>query len=184
MATVPRILSYEEWLQMPTVEDAREEVVNGEIIFIPLNHYPHAEIIQRLITALVTQIDQKKVAVLGSDFGLMISREPLTCRSPDLALFHRQGLVIRDGFYWSAPELVIEVLSPSETRLRKLQKLADYAKIRVPEVWIVSPEARLVEIHLLSEGKLPLTEVNEEGNRFSRRFHPHLRNLAGRVLSK
>lgn len=170
MATVPRILTYEEWLRMPTVEDGREEVVNGEIIFMPPNHYPHAEIVQRLVWRLASPLPEKQVAILGSDFGMMISRDPLTCRSPDIALFQRKGLVIRDGLYWSAPELVIEVLSPSETRRRKQQKLDDYARIAVPEAWIISPEAQHAEIHLLSDGKFQLSKVLVEGDLEPTRF--------------
>src|SRR2546425_11617556 len=82
MATVPRLLTYEEWLRMPPVEDGTDEVVKGELRFMPPTHYPHAEIIQRLIERFVGQVDRKSVGILGSNFGLMISREPLTCRCP------------------------------------------------------------------------------------------------------
>ena len=75
MATVPRILTYEEWLRMPPVEDGTDEVVKGELRFMPPTRYPHAEIIQRLIARFIRQTDDR-VAILGSNFGLMISREP------------------------------------------------------------------------------------------------------------
>src|ERR1700722_14961020 len=91
MATVAtRLLTYEEWLVMPPVEDGIEEVVNGELRFMGSTRYPHAEIIQNLIDVLVGQIDKKRVRVLGSNIGLMISRDPLTCRAPDLVLFSRE----------------------------------------------------------------------------------------------
>ena len=142
MATVPRLLTYKDWLHMPTVEDGTDEVVNGELRFMPPNHYPHAE---------------------GSNFGLMIRREPLTCRSPDLALFRREAMAIQDGLYWSAPDLVIEIISPSETRRRKEEKLADYASIAIPEAWLISPEAQSVEVRLLSEGQLKTTAILVSG---------------------
>lgn len=170
MATVSRLLTYEDWLRMPPVEDGTDEVVNGELRFMPPTHYPHAEIIQRVLTLLMSQIDQKQVSILGSNFGLMINRKPLTCRSPDLALFHRETMVIEDGLYWSAPDLVVEVISPSETRRRKEEKLADYATIGVPEAWLLSPEAQSVEVRLLTEGQLKTTAILIAGDLRPTRF--------------
>jgi Uma2 family endonuclease len=164
MATVAQILTYEEWLKLPPVEDGTDEVVKGELRFIPPTRYPHAEIIQRLIVRLAHQLDEDRVCILGSNFGMMISRDPLTCRSPDLALFWREKMEIRDGLYWSAPDLIVEILSPSESRRRKEETLADYAAIGVPEVWLVSPEAETVEIRLLKEGKLERIAILAEGS--------------------
>src|ERR1700721_1071431 len=100
MATATRILTYEEWLAMPPVEDGTDEVVKGQLRFIPPTRLPHAQIIQNLIEAFIAQVDKKKVGILGSNLGLMISREPLTCRSPDLILFWRESIVIEDGLIW------------------------------------------------------------------------------------
>lgn len=152
MATLPKVLTYEEWLRMPPVEDGRDEVVNGELRSMPPTRFPHAAIIEAFIAALLPQTDRKKIQILGSNFGLMINVEPLTCRSPDLAVYWREKIVIQDGLYYSPPDLVIEVLSPSETRRRKNEKLTDYAKIGVPEVWVLSPEAQTIEILVLHNG--------------------------------
>jgi Uma2 family endonuclease len=163
MATIPHLLTYEEMLRLPRdvdgAPDGKEEVVRGELRRLPPNDYPHAEIIQRLITAWVTQVDPKKIAILGSNFGLLIRREPVTCRIPDLALYWRDRIVIQDGLYHSAPGLVAEILSPSETRRRKEEKMEDYASIGIAEAWLVSPEAQSVEIRRLDEGKLVTTGI-------------------------
>ena len=45
----PTRVTYEEWLEMPVVEDAREEVVDGEIIFMPPAKLLHARIAARLV---------------------------------------------------------------------------------------------------------------------------------------
>jgi hypothetical protein len=81
MATVTRLLSYEEWLHMPPVEDGTDEVVNGELRFMPPPHHPHAEIIHRLDKRFTLRVAEEQVAILGSFFGLIISREPLTSRA-------------------------------------------------------------------------------------------------------
>jgi Uma2 family endonuclease len=163
METIARNLKYEEWLQMPTVQDGTDEVVNGELRFMPPTRFPHAEIIQRFLEAIIPQVDRKKIRVLGSNLGLMIRREPLTCRSPDLVLFRLDSMDLTEGLLWSPPGLVVEIISPSETKRRKQEKLDDYARIGVPEAWIVSPKAKTVEVHLLSNGKLPSLKTVAEG---------------------
>lgn len=163
MATVPRLLSYEEWLAMPPVEDGTDEVVHGELRFMPPTRYPHADIIQRLVSRFTKQLDEQQVSILGSNFGLMITREPLTCRSPDMGLYWRKNRRVVDGLEWSPPDLLIEVLSPSENKRRKREKLEDYAAIGVPEVWIVSPQAESVEVRLLDGGTLGLDRIVAEG---------------------
>lgn len=155
---------------MPPVEDGTDEVVKGELRYMPPNHYPHAEIIQLLIEAILPQIDSRMVRILGSDFGLLISRDPLTCRSPDLAVYQRDRIVIQDGMYLAPPDLIVEVLSPSESRRRKDEKMEDYAAICVPEVWLVSPEAESVEIRLLANGKLERAAIQVDGTLQPTRF--------------
>jgi Uma2 family endonuclease len=50
-----------------------------------------------------------------------------------------------------APDLVVEILSPSNTRIQIEEKLKDYASIGVGECWIVSPEARSIEVLRLTK---------------------------------
>ena len=170
MAIASKLLTYEEWLQMPTVEDGTDEVVKGELRFMPPTRQPHAEIISRLVNRLALQLSESKALILGSNFGLLISREPLTCRSPDMGIYWRETMVVNDGLNCSAPDLIIEVLSPSENRRRKEEKMGDYESIGVPEVWIVSPEMESVEVRILSSGKLERAAIQVDGQLMPTRF--------------
>jgi Uma2 family endonuclease len=51
MGTTTRTVTYEEWLHMPIVEDAIEEVVNGEVRIMPPNRWKHAVIVENLSDA-------------------------------------------------------------------------------------------------------------------------------------
>ena len=68
-----------------------------------------------------------------------------------------------DGYIHSAPELVIEVLSPANTRAERAEKLLDYESLSVPEVWVLSPEAQTVEVLQLREGRLATAALLREG---------------------
>jgi Uma2 family endonuclease len=164
MASLPKSKSvtYEEWLRMPEVDDAVEEVVDGEIRIMPPAKFQHALIVANLRDALVAQLNRREVRVVN-DFGLVIRQKPLTSRVPDLAVFQIDTVVEQDGYLQSAPQLLIEVLSPGNTRREMEQKLGDYAAIGVPEVWLVSPEACTVEVLALEEGFLRSQSIAAQG---------------------
>jgi len=165
MASLPhsKTVTYEEWLRMPEVSDAIEEVVNGEIQIIPAPGWDHCEIINGLVYRITQQVDGREVKVVGAQYDLIIRRQPLTARVPDISVFQADTIVERDGRIHSAPQLIVEVLSPANTRRERAEKLADYASLGVPEVWVVSPEARTVEVLYLEDGQLRRQAVLAEG---------------------
>ncbi len=170
MATIPKVLTYEEWLRMPSPQCGIEEVVDGEISIMPPPPITHARIIHRLSFLLARQIDENLFTLLESAFGVVIQKDPLTCRQPDLALCRNESMVIKDGLLHSPPDLIVEVLSPSETRHRKEEKLRDYASIGVPEVWLLSPDFEAVEVRRLKEGRYHREGIFVEGTLTPVRF--------------
>ena len=172
MASLPKsgTVTYEEWLRMPEVLDATEEVVDGEIRIMPPAKLKHAMIVARLQSALLDQLDRKKFMVVTGSFGLVIRKQPLTSRVPDLAVFELSTLIEQDGYIHSAPQLLIEVWSPANTRRERAEKLADYSSLGVPEVWFFSPERGNVEVFYLENGSLRQSQVLTEGILKPKRF--------------
>jgi Uma2 family endonuclease len=172
MASLPntKTVAYEEWLRMPEVTDAIEEVVNGEIRMMPPAKWKHALPVTSISKSLESQIDMDKALVISTSFGLVIRKSPLTSRVPDIAVFELESMVEQDGYIHSAPQLVVEVLSPANTRREREEKLGDYAAIGVPEVWVVSPEARTVEVLYLEDGFPRTVMVLNQGNLQPKRF--------------
>jgi Uma2 family endonuclease len=165
MASLPNSqrVTYEEWLQMLELTEVREEVVNGEIRIVPTPLWNHSEIVDRLARRLYAQVDERETAVKASVFGLIVRKSPLTSRVPDLAVFERRTIVEHYGYIHAAPQLAIEVLSPAKTPSKLQEKLADYGSVGVREVWVISPEARTVEVLLLENGQLRRSAVLAEG---------------------
>jgi Uma2 family endonuclease len=173
MASLPntKLVTYEEWLRMPEVKD--EEVVNGEIRIMPAAKANHAFIVARTQMALMTQLDQAQFYVLAGSFGIVIRISPLLCRTPDLAVFNRATFVEVDGYFRSAPDLAVEVLSPRNTPKDIRQKIAEYASLGVPELWIFSQDDRTVEVLLLEDGRLLCNAIVSQGFLKPTRF-PHV----------
>jgi len=151
MATLPssRIVTYEQWLKTPTVEDAIEEVVNGEIRVMPANKWNHAEIVRRTRGQFEAQLDERQVIVMDTNFGLIIRTKPLTSRTPDIAVFKVETIVERDGYIHSAPHLILEVNSPSNWPREREEKLLAYASLGAPELWWIWPEKHSFDVHHL-----------------------------------
>lgn len=172
MASLPNAkrVTYEEWLQMPIVRDVREEVVDGEIRIMPLNKWNHTLIVGNVRRALEEQLDRREFLVVAENFGLIIRKAPLTSRNPDLAVFRKSTIVERDGYIHSAPQLIVEVLSP-RNRLRDREQLRrDYSSIGVPEYWVITPEERTVEVFYLENGQLRTAALLAEGALEPREF--------------
>ena len=165
MASLPnaKTVTYEEWLRMPEVDNAIEEVVNGEIAIMPPAKLLHTKIVKRLERALERQLDESQVTVYAEQLGLVVRKVPLTSRVPDIAVVINASLVEEDGYCHSTPQLIAEVVSPANTRSRVERMLGEYAAFGVPEVWVISPDDRTVEVLLLDRGYLRRSHILAEG---------------------
>jgi Uma2 family endonuclease len=92
--------------------------------------------------------------LFGDGFGYELREIPHTVRVPDVS-FVRADRLPPGGFggelFKGAPDLAIEVLSPSETVSRLDEKLADYAAARTPLTWIDDVERRTVAVIAASQ---------------------------------
>lgn len=77
---------------------------------------------------------------------------------PDGMILCDRSKIRRNAIY-GAPDLVVEVLSPSTTKNDRGTKLQHYAVAGVKEYWIVDPLAEAVEVYLNHDGRFELDEV-------------------------
>jgi Uma2 family endonuclease len=86
---------------------------------------------------------------------------PHDYRIPDLILLtsSRRG-ADRNEYFEGAPDVVVEIRSPGD---ESYEKLEFYARIGVPEVWIIDRDSKICEIHLLSEGRYALQSPRADG---------------------
>ena len=87
---------------------------------------------------------------------------------PDLLFVSKERLhIITDDNVQGAPDLVVEIRSPSTARQDWTVKRELYARHGVGEYWLVDPEAATVAVLLLDEGELKVTGVYGEGDTLS-----------------
>jgi len=168
MNTSTKLITYEDSLTMP--ENRFEEIVHGESRVMPPPHRNHADLIAKLITLLVRRLDDSEYQVLSQGAGLGIERVPLTYRIPDLMVFRtearRRARLQKHGndpYIWTAPELIVECLSPSNRKGSIQELLADYARISVPEVWLLDPKPPQLSSYRYVSGALTHWLTTETG---------------------
>lgn len=149
-------LSYEEYLATPEI-NLRYEIIDGEMIMSPASTFDHQWIMHNILDALRPFVKKKKLgAVVGAPCDILIRRAPLRTRQPDVLYisFERSNKTISElrkmAVLEIAPDLAVEILSPSDKRSVLKAKLDDYIKIGVRECWVVSPQAETVEVIRLS----------------------------------
>jgi Uma2 family endonuclease len=141
-----RLVTAEELEQMG--EDARYELVRGELRPMSPVGRPHGVILGRVSTPLIAHVDGRGLGTIYlGDVGVILERDPDTVLAPDLAFVRGdpQALVeIGEGFFRVMPDLVMEVGSPSDSRKDLRDKAAQYLDAGVPNVWLVEYRTRSV----------------------------------------
>jgi Uma2 family endonuclease len=157
-----------DYLALP--DEPRCELLWGHLVVTPAPIALH----QRVVIALLKRLDEFALAqghlclVAPMDVTLFDH----TVLQPDLLIVARERREIAPKWVDGAPDLVVEVLSPSTSRRDRMVKLALYAKAGVPEYWIVDPEERTIErLSLAGDAyRVVVTEESESGRLRSVRF--------------
>ena len=147
-----RLLTAEDLWAMP--EDARGELLDGELLAVNPVGPEHRYVTGRLISGL---------NVWGEPRGYLLRRDPDTVLAPDLSLDAPGTVAESDhGFPDQPPLLAVEVLSPDNTRREIERKVDIYLGAGVALVWVVDPGRRTVTVHrpggesrVLGEGDVP-----------------------------
>jgi len=140
----------EELLRMPS-DDYRYELVKGELRKITPAGSRHGSIITRLLSALVQHVDVLTLGeVFGPDTGFKIAEAPDTVRAPDIAFVSMERIPageLNEQFWPGAPDLAVEVISPTDTLYELDEKIEEYMASGVALVWAVNPKRRTVTVY-------------------------------------
>lgn len=143
------LMTVEEFL-VTDVPDGKVELVRGELRVTPPPGAPHGAAAINLVLLLADHVRALNLGrVFGESFGYVLTQLPHTVRVPDASFVRADRLPpegIGPGLLKFAPDLAIEVLSPSESASELEEKLSDYAAGGTPLIWVVDPARRTVRI--------------------------------------
>lgn len=95
--------------------------------------------------------------VVCVESGFVLARNPDTVRAPDVAFVaaaHIPATGVPEGFWEQAPDLAVEMVSPSETAEDVREKVRDFLSAAARLVWEVHPRTREVLAHRAPTGAI------------------------------
>jgi Uma2 family endonuclease len=164
MRTEVQARTAEELFRMPS-DNYRYELVKGELRKMTPAGARHGSIITRLLSALVQHVDALDLGeVFGPDTGFKIAESPDTVRAPDIAFVNKGRIPageLTEKFWPGAPDLAVEVISPTDTLYELDEKIEEYITSGVTLVWVVNPKKHTVTVYQPGTGPKVLGESDQ-----------------------
>jgi Uma2 family endonuclease len=146
MTTAARKLTYEDFARIPD-DGFRHEIIEGEEFTTPAPVPEHQTVLLNVLDLVRSHVKARnlgKVFVAPTD--VVLSEHDIV--EPDLLFISSDRLsIVGPRNIQGAPDLVVEVTSPSTAALDRGPKLELYRRSGIREYWIVDPASRTVEIH-------------------------------------
>jgi len=157
-------LTAKEVFELPQ-NDQKTELVKGELKKMPPTGGKHGIIASRLDRYIGTFVEEHSLGhVCAAETGFVLSEASDTVRAPDVS-FISQDRIPADGIpeeYWElAPDLAVEVLSPSDRASKVLEKVAEYLESGTKMVWVVDSRTKTVTVYRSFDNIQILTEEDE-----------------------
>jgi len=133
-------------------ESFRCELYEGALIVAEAPTTRHQGILTEILTKIHIFLKDKQCKVFPAPFSVRLFENEETIFEPDIVVICDDSKLNERGVD-GAPDMVIEILSPSTARLDKKLKYDKYQKAGVREYWIVDPDNNLLEANRLSDEK-------------------------------
>jgi Uma2 family endonuclease len=140
-------VSLAEFLRMPEESAYRIELIGGAVVREPRPATLHGRIVALLTYVLQAHVQAHEAGIVLTDSGFVLETDPATVLGPDVAYVARERLPpspYTETFLHGAPDLAIEVASPSNTASALQDKVLRYLAAGARLVWIVDPRTRSV----------------------------------------
>ena len=147
--------TYEDFMALPEGGPVRYELIEGDLCMTPAPNPRHQKISGNLFGIVWNFLRTNPLGeVFAAPVDVVFSQEPPQVVEPDLVFLSKEhGSLITETNLQGAPDLLVEILSPTTSLRDRREKLALYERFGVPEYWIVNPERNTVQVFRLSGGR-------------------------------
>ncbi len=157
--------TYEDYLRLPD-DGYCYEVIKGVLHMTAAPKLTHQIVSRNLAFALFSFVTKHKVGeVIYAPVDVLLD-DLATLVEPDIIFIARERLsIIKENVVEGVPDLIVEILSPSNWVIDRRDKFTVYETAGVREYWIVDPDAKTVEVYNLRQSRYALLERYEPGQR-------------------
>ncbi len=149
--------TYQDYLKLPEEPGYRYEVLDGLLVKEPSPNVMHQRVsrrLQRILEDYFWEVDAEGEVF---DAPLDVTFHDISVVQPDIFYVSgKQKEIIKENRIDGPPTLVVEVLSPSNSRKDRLQKLHIYQDVGIEHYWLVNPEEKTLECFALRDGSYSL----------------------------
>lgn len=148
-AVAQNLITAEEFLLLPET-DMHLELVRGQEVELPFLSARAGVVVAEIAARLKQWEDRKAQGCVGLRAGCILRRNPDTMRAPKVWFIcadHVPPTGVPDTFWHIAPDLAVEVVSPSESAADVQEKVHDYLSAGTRLMWVVYPRSQQVVAH-------------------------------------
>ncbi len=146
--------TYTDYLTLP--DDKRYEIINGELIAMSAPSTDHQNASLNVLLRLAQLVRMNKSGqVFHAPIDVILSDENTI--QPDIVFIAEanRSIIAPHGIV-GAPDLIVEIISPSSIQRDRNTKMALYQKFGVKEYWIIDPAWQAIEVYALTDGAYEL----------------------------
>ena len=146
--TLTAPITLEEFERLPD-DGNKHELSEGELIVMPPVKSLHSRVALIVQKVLLNYLNQQPFGSAFAEAGYVLSRNPLTVRQPDISILSNDRILAtdEDGYFQDAPELAVEVVSPSDSAQDLEIKIEQYLHAGARQVWILYPKQKRIYVH-------------------------------------
>ena len=161
-----QLLTYDDYLTFPDSDGIRKEIIEGELFMSPAPAMKHQSISKKIFRILDDYITKNNLGeVWYAPCDVIFSN--INVMQPDILFISNENYKILTALYIKgAPDLIIEILSPSTIENDRIYKKLVYEKFGVKEYWIVDPQEEIIEVWALKDTRFQLHQKAKKTQKF------------------
>lgn len=154
--------TYEDYRNTP--EDQRCELLDGDLVMTAAPNIAHQRVSSRLERCLAAFVEERGLGeVFDAPTDVVLSDTDVV--QPDLLFVSKERAdIVTSENVWGAPDLIVEVLSPTTAGRDWREKRDLYSKHGVREYWLADPQTEIVWVLLPNEGSLEVAAIYGDGD--------------------
>jgi Uma2 family endonuclease len=145
---VKTLISWQEFENLPD-DGFHKELLEGELVTLPPPKSGHSDISHNIFEALHSFVKPRKLGRVYIEAGYRLPTDPSTWIQPDVSFLRasRKSQTLPAAYFEGAPDLSIEVISPSESA-RDVERKTDLCLAHgSTAVWVIYPEDRILRVY-------------------------------------